>query len=184
MYGPSELQVVVVFPSSLPISFAPFLRREVHESLLYPVVWAGRKASGRLRATRRRRSKENHSTAFEPFFLLLLLLLQSNNSTFSLLFFRCIPFFFSFPDCLFLPFSFISSSHLLDASFLPMRRLFDSGPYLLMVYTTCYNEDCRSTSPLERQLVLISKYAARLCSGRKPPFDRWIFRPMVALKRS
>jgi hypothetical protein len=86
--GASELQVVVVvvFPFSLPISFAPFLRREVQESLLYPVVWAGRKASGRLRATRRRRSKENHSTAFEPFFLLLFL--QSNNSTFSLLFFR------------------------------------------------------------------------------------------------
>lgn len=146
--GASELQVVVVvvFPFSLPISFAPFLRREVQESLLYPVVWAGRKASGRLRATRRRRSKENHSTAFEPFFLLLFL--QSNNSTFSLLFFRCINFF-SFPDCLFLPFSFISSSHLLDASFLPIHRLFDSGPYLLMVYTTCYNEDCRSISPLE-----------------------------------
>ncbi len=94
MCGASELQVVVVvFPFSLPISFAPFLRREVHESLLYPVVWAGRKAWGRLRATRRRRSKENHSTAFEPFFLLLLLL-QSNNSTFSLLFFRCIYLFF------------------------------------------------------------------------------------------
>lgn len=44
MCGASELQVVVVvFPFSLPISFAPFLRREVQESLLYPVVWAGRK---------------------------------------------------------------------------------------------------------------------------------------------
>lgn len=119
VYGPSELQVVVVFPSSLPISFAPFLRREVHESLLYPVVWAGRKASGRLRATRRRRSKENHSTAFEPFFLLLLLLLQSNNSTFSLLFFRCIPFFFPFQTvCFFLSPSFLHLIFLMPHFFL------------------------------------------------------------------